>query len=82
MKVPMPGRARTSPSRSRSRYAFRTVFGLIASLATTCWAVGSWSPGSSSPSCKRLMDLLDQLQVGRHAGSGIELELDHMHIFH
>src|SRR5256885_1094231 len=36
--VPSPGRARTSPSRSRSRYAFNTVLGLIASDATTCCA--------------------------------------------
>ena len=29
-----------------------------------------------------LMDLLDQLQVGRHARSGVELELDHGPPFH
>ena len=41
---PRPGRAATSPSRSRSRYAFATVFGLIARSATTSRTVGSWSP--------------------------------------
>ena len=55
----------------------RTVFGLMANLATTCWAVGSWSPGASRPSCERLADLLDQLEIGGDARSGVELELDH-----
>ena len=39
--VPTPRRATTSPSRSSSRYALRTVFGLIASAPTTSFTVGS-----------------------------------------
>src|SRR3954447_3790667 len=49
MNVPRPGVADTSPSRSSSRYAFATVFGLIAVAATTSRTVGSWSPTSSRP---------------------------------
>src|ERR1700757_3459675 len=50
MNVPRPCRATTRPSRSRSRYAFATVFGLTARSATTSRTVGSWSPMSSVPS--------------------------------
>src|SRR6266568_2481651 len=48
--VPCPRRGSTSPSRSSSRYALSTVFGLIAVASTTSLAVGSRSPGCSSPS--------------------------------
>ena len=48
-KVPTPGRGLTTPSRSSSRYALRTVFGLMASDPTTSLTVGSWSPSRSSP---------------------------------
>ncbi len=48
-KVPTPGRGATRPSRSSSRYAFNTVFGLIANAPTTSLAVGNRSPGCSNP---------------------------------
>src|SRR3954447_118240 len=47
--VPWPRRPSTRPSRSSSRYALSTVFGLIARLATTSFTVGSWSPGCRIP---------------------------------
>ena len=75
--VPRPCRATTRPSRSRSRYAFATVFGLIARSATTSRTVGSWSPTSISPEPERLLHLLHDLEVGRDAGARVEVELDH-----
>src|SRR5215472_8125959 len=48
-KVPSPARGSTRPSRSRSRYALRTVLGLTAVVATTSRTVGSLSPTSSTP---------------------------------
>src|ERR1022692_4577309 len=47
--VPWPARGSTRHSRSRSRYAFSTVLGLIAVAATTSRTVGSLSPTSSTP---------------------------------
>jgi hypothetical protein len=49
-KVPWPGRGSTRPSRSSSRYALRVVFGLTVLVAATSLAVGSRSPGTSTPS--------------------------------
>ena len=69
--VPCPGRPSTSPSCSSWRYAFSTVFGLIARDSATSRTVGSRSP-VPAPGAQGVSNLFDELQVGHDVRSSVE----------
>ena len=70
--VPAPGRGCTRPSCSSSRYALSTVFGLIASCGHDRLDGGQPIAFAQQAQPQRLAYLLDDLQVRRDAGAGIE----------
>ena len=76
-KVPTPGRPATRPWCSSSRYAFRTVLGLIARLADDLLDRRQLVTLPQHPELQSLAHLPDELQVGRQSRGGFEVELEH-----
>ena len=60
----------------KPRKALDTVFGLMANEATTTPDPWYFIAGSEIPETERMLHLVDELQIGRHPGGGVEPELD------